>query len=72
MAGEPIKMLSIDDRTMTTDLDRAGYRKMGVSVRPASNYEEASKILAHESIDIVVINMDYRKVDAIQVTKHLK
>jgi DNA-binding response OmpR family regulator len=72
MAGEPIKMLSIDDRTMTTDLDRAGYRKMGVSVRPASNYDEARKILASETIDIVVINMDYRKVDAIQVTKHLK
>lgn len=72
MSGQPIRMLSLDDRTMTTDLDRAGYRKMGVFVRPAANYEEAERLLSTESIDIVVINNDYARVDAVQVTKHLK
>lgn len=73
MSGQAsIKMLSIDDRTITTDLDRAGYRKMGVFVRPASSYEEATKLLKADSIDIIVINMDYKPVDSTQVTKHLK
>lgn len=68
-----IKMISIDDKTLTTDLDRAGYRKMGVFVRPAANYEECSRLLvSNEKIDLIVINMDYKVVDAVQVTKHLK
>jgi DNA-binding response OmpR family regulator len=73
MSGQTsMKMLSIDDRTMTTELDRAGYRKMGVYVRPAASYDEATKILASEEIDIIVVNMDYKPVDSTQVTKHLK
>lgn len=71
-AGSPIKMLSIDDKTVTTDLDRAGYRKMGVYVRAAANYDEACKYLQAEKIDLVVINMDYRPVDSCQICKHLK
>jgi DNA-binding response OmpR family regulator len=73
MSGQAtIKMLSIDDKTMTTDLDRAGYRKMGVYVRAAMSYDEAVKLLKAEKIDLIVINMDYKPVDACQVTKHLK
>ena len=67
-----IKMLQIDDKTVTGDLDRAGYRKMGVSVRAATNFEEARKWLASEPIDLLVINMDYRGIDAINATRHLK
>lgn len=67
-----IKMLSIDDKTLTTDLDRAGYRKMGVFVRAAANFEEASKLLKSDKIDLIVINMDYTPIDGTQITKHLK
>jgi response regulator RpfG family c-di-GMP phosphodiesterase len=69
---ESIQMLSIDDRTITTDLDRAGYRKMGVIVRPASNYEEAERILRREKVDVIVINMDYSAIDAVAITRHVK
>lgn len=72
MSNESICMLSIDDRTLTTDLDRAGYKTMGVIVRKANNYESAEKILSTEPIHIIVINLDYRNIDAIQITKHLK
>lgn len=73
MTGQtPIKMLSIDDRTITTDLDRAGYRKMGIYVRAASSFDEATKLLNSEPIDIIVINMDYKPVNSTQVTQHLK
>lgn len=71
-AGKNIKMISIDDKTLTTDLDRAGYRKMGVYVRPAANFEEAMRLFKGEEIDLVVINMDYKQVDACQVARHLK
>lgn len=71
-AENTIKMLQIDDKTITTDLDRAGYRKMGVFVRPAANYEEARKILKAERIDLLVINMDYKAVDSCNVVRHLK
>lgn len=72
MSAKNIKMLSIDDKTLTTDLDRAGYRKMGVYVRPAANYDEAQKTLRAEAIDLIVINADYKPIDANQITKHLK
>lgn len=71
-APHAIRMLSIDDKTVTTDLDRAGYRKMGVYVRAATNYEECMKLLKSEPIDIIVINMDYKGIDAVQAVKHLK
>ena len=67
-----ITMLSIDAKTLTSDLERAGYRKMGVSVRSAPSYEDAAKILTAESVDIIVVNMDYKKIDALEVTRHLK
>lgn len=73
MSGQnTIKMLSIDNKTLTTDLDRAGYRKMGVYVRPAANYDEARKLLAAEKIDLIVINMDYGAINATEIAKHLK
>jgi len=71
-ANATIRLLSIDDRTVTTDLDRAGYRKMGVLVKAAANYEEARNYLDKGNIDIIVINMDYAGVDAAQATMHLK
>jgi DNA-binding response OmpR family regulator len=65
-------MIQIDDKTVTTDLDRAGYRKMGVFVRAAANYEEARKIMKAEKIDLVVINLDFAAVDGALITRHLK
>src|SRR5690242_14306053 len=71
-AQTTIKMISIDDKTLTTDLDRAGYRKMGVYVRPAASYDEANRLLRAEKVDLIVINMDYKAVNAVEITKHLK
>ncbi len=71
-AQTTIKLLSLDDKTLTTDLDRAGYRKMGVFVRAASTFADALKLLEADKIDLIVINMDHKLVNAAQVTKHLK
>jgi len=66
-----IKMLSIDDRMLTTDLDRAGYRNMGIVVKLATSFHEAENSLK-DGIDIIVINMDYQKIDALSVCRHFK
>lgn len=72
MSQQPLRMLSIDDKMITTDLDRAGYRKMGVEVRSARSFEEAEKIVAKEPIDVIVVNMDYAKVNAPLICQHFK
>ena len=67
-----LTMLSLDEKTITSDLDRAGYRKMGVTVKPAKSWAEAAKILAIENIDVIVINMDVEHIDALEVIKHIR
>lgn len=69
---KPLRMLSFDDKSLTTDLDRAGYKKMGVSVKSAASFDEGCKILAGDGADFIVINMDYTKLNAVQVIKHIK
>ncbi len=72
MGQQSIKLLSIDDRTMTTDLDRAGYKNMGVIVKLAKNFHEAEEALNSETIDLIVINYDYSKIDGLAICRHLK
>ncbi len=69
---ESIKMLTIDDKSLTTNLDRAGYRKMGVIVRSAAYYQEALDCIADKPVDVVVINMDFGEIDGIAIASHLK
>lgn len=59
MTENPIKMLSIDDSSITTTLDRAGYREMGVQVFCADKFEKAISMIADKKIEIIVINLDY-------------
>ncbi len=65
-------MLSLDEKTMISELDRAGYRKMGVAVKSAQTWAEACKILSAGDIDVIVINMDLTTIDGIEVIKHIR
>ena len=67
-----ITMLSLDEKTLTSELDRAGYKKMGIHVRSATSYDDAVKRMASEQIDIIVMNMDHTKVDILDVVKRIK
>lgn len=67
-----IEMVSLDDNTVTNDLDRSGYRAMGVFVKRISAYDELVKALKSSNVDIVVINLDYSRVDGLSVVKALK
>ena len=67
-----IKMLSLDEKTITSELDRAGYRKMGISVRGALSWAEASKVLSEGDVDVVVVNLDLSSVDTLEVIRHVR
>ena len=72
MAKGSMKILQIDDKMVTTDLDRAGYRKMGAEVKVVTSFDQASKMLDSDAVDIVVVNMDFKKVNAAMICQHLK
>ena len=67
-----ITMLSLDEKTIASDLDRAGYKKMGISVKTASSHEDVIKTLGSTDVDIIVMNMDHTKVDVLDSVKRLK
>ena len=70
--SKPIRMLTIDDRMLTTDLDRAGYRNMGIAVKHVSSFKDAQDAVEDGAADIIVINMDFEKVDGIAICQHFK
>jgi len=65
-------MLSVDEKTLITELDRAGYKKMGVLVRSATTLEDAIRLLKNDPIDIIVMNMDHSSLDAADATIKIK
>ena len=67
-----LKILSIDEKRITTDLDKAGYRKFGAQIIQAMAFKQADELLRNQDIDIVVINYDYKEVDAEGICEHLK
>jgi response regulator RpfG family c-di-GMP phosphodiesterase len=69
-----IRMLMVDDRMLTSELDRAGYKQMGISVRHVSDFKKAQEILDDRQwpVDVMVINYDYERVDALQTSQYVK
>ena len=72
MSEKFLVFLVIDERVITTDLDRAGYRKSGVSIKPARSFQEANQILTDHEVDAIIFNYDYKEVDAIHACHHFK
>lgn len=67
-----ITMLSVDEKTMASDLDRAGYKKMGITVKSATTYDDMIKLLSAHHIDIIVMNMDHTKIEILDAVKRIK
>ena len=72
MNDKNLIMLSIDGKSITSDLDRAGYKKMGVDLRSTSTFKDAEAFISENTVDVIVINYDYEHVDAVQLCKHFK
>lgn len=72
MSDLQINILSIDDNKVTTELERAGYRKMNVTLFEADDFQNAENILKETPIDIIVVNFDYEEVNSLLLCQHFK
>lgn len=72
MENAALRILSIDEKRITTDLDKAGYRKIGAQMIHATTFSEARKKLESFDISVIVINYDFKDVDAVSVCEHFK
>jgi len=57
------RMLVIDDETHITDAYRRVFSKDGLDVLTASNAIQANDLLAHEKVDIVLLDINMPEVD---------
>ena len=72
MNKQPLKILFIDEKRMTTELDKAGYRKIGAQLIQATSYKSAQEILESQDVSVIVVNYDFKEVDPVTISKHLK
>lgn len=72
MASGTLKILFIEEKQLTSDLEKVGYRKIGVQTIQATNFNQAMDILDKDAIDVIVINFDYREIDATGMCEHVK
>ena len=67
-----IKMILVDTRMLTTSLDLAGYKSVGINVKVVEDYKKLMNLLSEEMFDIIMINLDYDKINGIELCKYLK
>ena len=73
MSQSTLKILSIDEKRITSDLDKAGYRKIGAQIINVTSYAEAIKTLDdQEDVNVLVINYDFKEVDSLATCEHIK
>lgn len=72
MSHHNLKVLTLDDRMLTSELDKAGYRKIGIEIRSAANFQEAENILSKDEIDAIIVNDDYKEINGLAILKHYK
>ncbi len=72
MSSATIRMLLVDEKSPTADIDRAGYRNMGILVKQAHNFQQALEQLKDTPIDLVVINYDYSEIEPLHIATQLK
>jgi response regulator RpfG family c-di-GMP phosphodiesterase len=72
MASNNFTILKIDERNVTTELERAGYRSIGVNVRNANTFQEAMELLGQRNFDVLILNHDYQQIDAFLICSYLK
>lgn len=72
MSNGTLKILFVDEKRITSDLEKAGYRKIGAHISQATNFSQAKDMLQKETVDVIVINFDYSEIDAPSMCEHFK
>jgi CheY-like chemotaxis protein len=73
MGKATIQILALDDNSVATHLDHAGYRKMGVKVYLASSWREAERLLRdlHGELQLSMVNLESPIFDAMSLIRNL-
>ena len=72
MSKGTLKILFVDEKRITSDLEKAGYRKVGAHISQATNFGQAKDMLQKDPADVIVINFDYAEIDAVSMCEHFK
>lgn len=72
MTINTLKILAIDEKRVTSDLDRAGYKHIGAQIHTVSSFKDAEAFLESQEINIIVINYDFKVVDSVAICEHFK
>lgn len=72
MGQTTLKILFIDEKRITSELEKAGYRKIGAQIHQATTFTQAKDALKAGHFDVIVINYDYAAIDAGNVCEHFK
>lgn len=73
MSRKQIKLVTVEDKSLTTSLDRAGYRKKGVQLKVLQSFQEVLNYLEEgHAADLLVINHDYEQIEPLSMLKSLK
>lgn len=67
-----LKLLMVDDRNLSSDIAKAGYKKMGVQVTCVHDFKSTFEQLKEKHYDLLVINLDYGKVDPVRLLDAVK
>ncbi len=74
MRKATIHILALDDNSVATHLEHAGYRKMGVKVHLASNWKEAERLLQDfaQELDLAMVNLESPNFDAMALIQNFQ
>lgn len=72
MAAATTKILTIEDKGLSTELDRAGYKKLGVTYKVVHSFKDAEEYLTKDTFDVIVVNYDYNRLDHMSICRHFK
>lgn len=72
MTAGTIFTLFINDHSMTSELDKAGYKELGLKVLIAETQQEIDTILIKYPIEVIIMNTDFTHLDTIPMIQQLR
>ncbi|MGQ4911364.1 MAG: response regulator transcription factor [Candidatus Thorarchaeota archaeon] len=72
MSDKTMKILVVDDETVTTDLAKAFLEKNGFAVVIAEDGQEAIRVAEQEMPDLILLDVMLPSIDGFEVCRRLK
>ncbi|MCB9229012.1 MAG: hypothetical protein H6618_05315 [Deltaproteobacteria bacterium] len=72
MTYSPIRMLLVDDASVSATLDRAGYRSMGMQVFAVSSPDSVMALAREKKAEMIVLNFDFLGEETARLCESLR